>query len=204
MAGLYSLRLTNNSPLGGNMCLYQRHPDQESQADLFSLAWQCQNCPPGSTVTFSWSLDLGFAWAETGPLGPGAFFVPAQSIRADPNTAGKRSVIFRSADQGYELEAGPAEPEAGYLNFQTDNSLPLNRMAVALTVSGRPAFVRPAGPNLGFTFMPEPHYWVAFGPFEAGQVLDSSELVMATEVTFPAGKRSAQAAFQRDCSWAVR
>lgn len=191
MAGLYSLRLTNNSPLGGNMCLYQRHPDQESQADLFSLAWQCQNCPPGSTITFSWSLDFGFAWAETGPLGPGAIFEPAQSIGADPNTPGKRSVIFRSADQGYDLEACPGEPEAGYLNLQTDDSVPLNRMALALTVSGRPAFARPARPNLGFTFLAEPHYWVAFGPFETGQVLDYSELAMTTEIVFQPGKRSA-------------
>lgn len=204
MAGLYALRLTNNSPLGGHMCLYLRHPDQETDPELYSLAWQAQNCPPGATITFSWTLEFGFAWAETGPLGPGAFFEPAQTIGADPSAAGKRSVIFQGHGQGYDFNSGSAEPEAGYLNFQTDHSVPTNRMAVALTVSGRPAFARPAGPNLGFTFQPEPRYWAAFGPYEPGQVLDFSELALTTEIVFPSGKRSAQAAFQRDCTWEIR
>jgi len=204
MAGLYALRLTNNSPLGGNMCLYQRHPGQETASDLYSLAWQCQNCPPGSTITFSWALEFGFAWAATGPLGPGAFFEPTQVIGADPGVSGKRSVLFHNSDHGYDLEPGATKPEAGFLNLQTDASVPQNQVAVALTVSGRPAFVRPAGPNLGFTFQPEPQYWVAFGPFEAGQILDFEEIMLTTEILFPAGKRSAQAAFQRDCTWAAR
>lgn len=204
MAGLYALRLTNNSPLGGNMCLYQHHPDQEAASDLYSLAWQCQNCPPGATTTFSWALDFGFAWAAAGSLGPGAFFEPIQAIEADPGVSGKRSVLFHNSAHGYELGPGSPEPEAGYLNLQTDDSVPQNQMAVALTVSGRPAFARPAGPNLDLTFRPELRYWVAFGPFEAGQALDFDEIMLTTEVVFPAGKRSAQAAFQRDCTWAVR
>lgn len=204
MAGLYSLRLTNDSPLGGNMCLYQRHEHQESEADLFSLAWMCQPCRSGSSITFSWTLDFGFAWAEMSSLGPGAFFEPGQTVGADPEAPGRRSVLLHQSGQGYELDCGSADPEAGFLNFQTDDSVPARRLAVALTVAGRPAFVRPAGPNLGFTFQPDPQYWVAFGPFEAGQVLDFSEMVLTTEIVFPTGRRSAQAAFQRDCTWTVR
>lgn len=204
MAGLYTLRLTNDSPLGGNMCLYQRHPSQETEPDLLSLAWMCQPCRPGATATFSWNLDFAFTLSETGPFMPGTFFEPGQSLEVDPNAAGKRSLLLHHQDSGYSLEYGGAEPEAGYLSIQTDGSVPRNQAAVGLTVSGLPAFARPAGPNLSLIFQPDPQYWVAFGPFEPGQALDFSEMVLTTEIKFPSGKRSAQAAFQRDCTWTAR
>jgi len=186
------------------MCLYQRHPLQETEPGFFSLAWMCQTCRPGGTITFSWNLDFGFTWAETGLLMSGVFFEPGQIIGVDPNVSGKCALLFHHGDSGYSLEYSSIEPEAGDIGFQADESVPRNQAAVALTVSGRPALARQTGPNQNFFFQPDLQYWAAFGPFEPGQALDFSEMVLTTEIIFPSGKRSARAAFQRDCTWATR
>ncbi len=204
MAELYTLRLVNESPLAGQMCLYQRHPAQESDGSLRSLAWLCQNCRPGGTLTFSWSLEYGLAWAKTGHLQSGLVFEPAQVLPMAPDTPGRQSAILRPAESGYALEAAPEEAGAGSFSVRADAALPGGELAVALTIAGRPVFARPAGPGLTLGFQLQPQYWVAFGPFEAGQALDFDEIVFTSEVRFAPGKRSAQAAFQRDCSWSLR
>ena len=39
-------------------------------------------------------------------------------------------------------------------------------------MSGQPAFATDAGPNLSYSFIPHPQYYVAFGYYLQGEVID--------------------------------
>jgi hypothetical protein len=156
------------------MCLYQRHLSQDTDSDFFSLAWFSQPCGPDSSLTFSWDMTYGLAWALTGPLGPGLIIEPGQLTPMAPD------------DQA-----------------PVDDSVPADQVSVALTIAGRPIFARQANRPGPFSFEPTPQYWIAFGPFEPGQVLDFNEIILTTEIKFAPGQTVARAAFQRDCSWRV-
>ncbi len=203
MPGLYSLRLVNESPLAGNMCLFQRDPRQEDEDEVFSLAWLSRPCPPGRGLTLKWNLDYGFAWSSTGPLRPGLIFKPEQLIPADPSGAGRPSVTFGQLGSGFCFVDGH-NPTAGCLNLNLDSSLPEREVSVALTVDGEPAFARMAGLDMAFTFQPRPEYWITFGPYAQGEDLEAGQ-VMNGGVKLDLGgpKLSAEAVFQRNCGWAL-
>jgi len=204
MPALYTLRATNESPLAGNICLFQRDPQQETEEDVFSLAWLCQPCQPGGSLTFSWKQDYGFAWSDTGPLSPGVIFRPRDLVSADPSGLGRPSVSFGRHEDGFCFVEGH-NPSDGCLNFNTDSSVPVRSISVALTINGLPAFARPAGPDMAFTFQPHPEFWITFGPYGPGEVLDARQVMDGgVRLDLNDRKLSAGAVFQRDCAWLLR
>lgn len=60
----YSLSVTNNSNLFGNICVFQTLPDQPE--NMVSLAWFSEPAHPGTTVEFDWSIIYNFVWSRQG------------------------------------------------------------------------------------------------------------------------------------------
>ena len=58
--------------------------------------------------------------------------------------------------------------------------------------------VLPAMPNFNAQFTLQPNYWVAFGNYFTGQILDIEHMTGAAEVTYPPGATSLTATLGPD------
>jgi hypothetical protein len=183
MSTNYTLTVHNDSLRFGNICVYTTSPASEKlHNDLVSLAWFSKAAHPQTSVCFEWALDYSFMWSETGTLEPGVKFVASENWGADPSSAHECSVRLDKQSGAYLFETAqaPKEPLSGTLDVKTTNNVPHNEAAVGIGIGGSPALIVPATPNYNFTFIPHIKYWVAFGTFAEGEVLDLNS--MASEV----------------------
>lgn len=179
----YSLTCVNNSNLIGSFAVFQKAPPVTMPGNIFSLAWFARPAHPGSSVTFTWSVDYCFVWSETGVLQPGINFSASQIVSADPE---RDNLVQLTVDQyGASYFNDPNVAGAsGSLTIQQLSGVVPNRTSVGVGMSGAGTFVVQAAPNMTAVFTPHPNYWVLFGNYQTGDVMDIEDLTGAQEVTY--------------------
>jgi hypothetical protein len=194
----YTLNFTNNSAQSGNICVFQQDPSLDDP-NVFSLAWFTQYNNPNTNATFSWSIDYSFVWEQTGVVAPGVIFNATQNISADLATTNEITLDY---DGAFEFtNQGPGI--AGSLKIIETPNVPVGKVAVGIGMSGVGTFVTQGGPNLTAIFTPSPQYWVAFGNYEAGQVLDITVINNPQQVSFQDGVYSMTAVLNYDNTWTI-
>ena len=197
----YTLIFKNQSTMVGDVCVYQQDPDMGMQ-DVMSVAWFAKGAAPTTQLTFRWSIDYCFVWDEVGQLSSGIVFEAAQIWDADLRTLNAitltllRGDIYTFADQ----RAGPYE---GNLYIYGGSMLPVGEVAVGIGMSGRPTYVASAQPNWSWVFTPKPSYWITFGTYETGVVLDVESISSFAEIEFPPNVYSMTAILQPDNTWKI-
>jgi hypothetical protein len=68
----------------------------------------------------------------------------------------------------------------------TSDDIPNDEVSVGMGINGDPTLVVMATPAYTFTFFPDVRYWIAFGDFKKGQVLDLNSMSGIQELNFPA------------------
>lgn len=179
----YSLTCVNNSNLPGSFAVFQKAPPTTMPGNVFSLAWFARPAHPGTSVTFQWGVDYSFVWSETGILRPGINFNASQAIPADPD---RQNFVQLTVDGvGASYFATPSSAgSSGSLTIQQLSSVVPNRTSVGVGMSGSGTFAIQAAPNMTAVFTPHPNYWVIFGNFKTGDVMDIEDVTSAQEVTF--------------------
>ncbi|HEX2205314.1 MAG TPA: hypothetical protein VHG91_18540 [Longimicrobium sp.] len=195
----YSVTFVNNSNQAGTACLYQQGAG--SVPNVMSLAWFTKFISPNTTMLFRWSLDYSFVWAETGVLVPGVVFDTGQLLPADPSSGSR--VQFTQVAGGFTFEGEEQGGSPGSLSIQSSGTIPQNQAAVGIGMSGRGTFATQAQPNTNVVFTPRPAYWLAFGNFVQGQVLDVGRIPNPVRIDFPPGVYSITATLNRDNSWTI-
>ena len=71
-------------------------------------------------------------------------------------------------------------------------------------MSGKPAQACVASPNLKYTFAPHPRYWIAFGRFEEGEVIDINRMTQKFEIKYPVNTYAQTVELCADNSWLLR
>lgn len=71
-------------------------------------------------------------------------------------------------------------------------------------MSGKPAVACVAAPNLKYTFMPHPRYWIAFGKFEEGEVIDVNRMTQKFEIEYPVNVFSRTVELSGNNSWILK
>ena len=61
-----------------------------------------------------------------------------------------------------------------------------------------------ASPNLKYTFMPHPRYWIAFGRFEEGEVIDVNRMTQKFEINYPVNVFSQTVELNTTNSWEMK
>jgi hypothetical protein len=201
----YSLAVKNNSPDSGSICVYTTSPDtQQIQQDLRSLAWFTKAANPNGQVKFTWDLKFSFAWAESGLLVPGVSFEAGEIIDADPVDDQKNRAYFDRNNDAYLFgDPGQATPPSkGALAITTSKIIPSGIASIGVGINGKAALAVNATPNYQFTFIPKIQYWLAFGSFREGIVLDLNSMVRnICEIKFPAGVYDLKVTLQEDNTW---
>ncbi|TQI82338.1 hypothetical protein FHU10_2693 [Serratia fonticola] len=196
----YSVTFKNNSSNFGSACIYQTLPDVDDPR-IMSLAWFSKAAHPDTKVVFDWNIDYSFVWDETGQLIPGVKFDASQTLAADLKT--KNQVTLKYENGAFLFDELGQGSRNGTLYIAHDNSLPLNVASVGVGMSGAGIFVVQAQPNLNVNFTPHPKYWITFGNYIPGQVLDISDITDAQELAFPPNVYNLNAELKMDNSWAV-
>jgi len=199
MATVYSVRFVNNSSTAGTACVYQSSPG--TAGNLMSLAWFAHFALPTSAVVFQWVTDYCFVWAETGLLLPGIVFIAAQLLPADLETT---NLVHFTYDQGaFSFQDQGPGPAPGSLTIVMSASIPLNVASVGFGMSGAGTFAIQAQPNMTVVITPNPQYWIAFGNYTAGQVLDTSAITNPAQIAFPPGVFRMNATLNQDLTWTI-
>jgi len=196
----YSVIFVNHSSQTGSACIYQEDPDL-SVPNVMSLAWFVKAAAPTTRIQFSWEIDYDFVWSETGNLVPGVVFVASQTWPANLTTTNQ--VTFTRSGGAYTFKDQMEGTRDGILYINEDSTIPIGQAAVGIGMSGFGTFAVQAQPNQFLNFTPSPQYWITFGNFIQGEVMDISVTTSAARIDFPPNVYSMTATLEPDNTWTI-
>lgn len=178
----YCLNVQHRGAETGDFCVYQTLDDQAE--DIRSLVWFSKRAHPDTDLRFQWYIDYGFAWSEQGSLAPGVVFEASQIMDADPSDPDRNSIAFSKRGSMFMFEKTDKTTPLGRLGIFCDSLIPTREGSIGISMSGKSAFACPASPNMKYTFRPHPRYWIAFGKFDEGEVIDLNRMTRKFEIRF--------------------
>lgn len=197
----YSLVFVNHSSQLGSACIYQQDPDI-TIPDVMSLAWFAKAAAPTTKVVFNWSITYDFVWSETGNLVPGVIFTASQTWPADLTSTNQ--VTLTQAGGAYTFQNQRPGPRQGTLYITEDGTLPANAASVGVGMSGFGTFAVSTQPNNNLTFTPHPQYWITFGNYVQGEVMDIGSVNNPAQIQFPPNVYSMTAILNADNTWTIQ
>lgn len=199
MAYTYSLNVINHSSHSDSFMVFQNDPGSFAPNAL-ALAWfsKFSNPGPNVMVKFTWTIDWGFSWADTGTLSPGVIFNASDKVSASPTT----NKIPLSYNGAYQFGAQTAGADPNLFYIAEDGSIPVSSSAsVGITMSGSTVYAAQARPNTNITATPHPVYYLAYGKFEPGQVIDISTVNSPLMLPYDTGVYSLSTTLNPDDTW---
>lgn len=199
MAIQYSVTINNQASTPAYFMVFQDDPSSWDDNAL-SLAWfsKFSNPSPTSVTTFTWNVDWGFSWAETGELKPGIDFVASETY--DPTGGNNQISLNYNGAYLFDNPTQGVDPDRFYL--QETDQIPVNSQAsVGMTMSGSTVYATQAQPNQNLTFSPRPSYYLAYGDYQEGEVIDVSTVNNPLELVYQTGIYSLTTTLNADNSW---
>ena len=196
----YSLTFANDSCNGADVCIYQEDPDL-SNSRVMSLAWFTKFAWPTTRIKFTWTLDYSFVWDRTGTLEAGVVFNASQDWGANLSTTNQVTLTYD--ENAFTFRNQTAGGRQGSLYITEDGTIPLQVGSVGIGMSGAGTFVSQAQPNWELVFTPHPTYWITFGNYTQGQVLDTLSISNAAEIQFPDNVYDMNAILNRNNTWTI-
>lgn len=185
----YTLNFTNNTSAFGSAILFQTDDLMFNAAGMLPVVWLCSGVLPlGAQTGFTWNTDYSFVWAETGTLVPGVVFSAAQVMPADL-TQGSLVTFAPTGEENKFAFSAPLAGMPGQLVIQEDPVVPPAILSVGIGMSGSVCFATQVIPNTNIVVYPQPQYWVGFGAYSQGEVLDG--VFICTQIDFPSGQSTA-------------
>jgi rhizosphere induced protein len=204
MATQYSLTFINQSTLSHSFLCYQQDPNI-GVPNVVSLAWFAKKAHPNAKIVFKWQIDYSFMWSETGVLTPGVQFVASEEVIADPQgLSGPNKIPFLSKDGAFLFGPPSVDGTLGSLTINNGPGFPADSASVGIAMSGSGTFAVPAAPLFNAIFTPHPQYWIAFGDFEEGEVLDITQISSKANVVFPPNVYAMTAIYGADGRWTIK
>jgi hypothetical protein len=193
--------VNNSSQPAMTACLYQvlRTPT----AGSFPVAWLTKPAAPTTTVKFSWDVTYDFVWSQSGALLPGALVSASQTWQISDTATRNQVTLTSGDDDALTFEDQTAGPAEGILTIVQNGTIPAGAASVGIGMAGAPICLAQAGPNLKTSFKPLSAYWLAFGAFSEGQVLDPSSIPNPKQIVFPANVHSMTATLGASNTWSV-
>ena len=201
MSTKYTLRVKNDSLQTGSICVYQTCPDQQNNSNIYSLAWFTKAAHPETSLTFSWTIDYSMVWSETGELVPGVMFDASESRVADLQNTSRNILTLSKENDAFLFKDAGQSGQPGMLTIKADGSIPNNTASVGIGMGGKPAIALNAFANMNYQFIPHPTYWVAFGDFKQGKVIDVNRMSQTQEIVFGPNIYEKSITFNESNTW---
>jgi hypothetical protein len=146
----------------------------DESSNAQSLAWFAKYNYPKTRVSFQWTNEPCF-------------------VRSDTLTY----------DQAFNfIDQGPGR-QPGVLSITEDATIPSGMASAGIGMSGQPTFLMPAQPNIIFEFSTRTQYWIAFGKYASGEVLDPTAIGNAAQIVFPGSIYAMDATLGPDGAWTI-
>jgi hypothetical protein len=169
MSTQYTLTVENNSTQSGDFCIFQEVPDI-NKPNIITLAWLSKAANPTTTLVFDWSLQYNFIWTNSTNLQPGDSVTTSQSWDCDVNTSNR--IVLDKTNNAYTFSNQSQGDFAGNLYIDETQRVSSNEASVGIGMAGKGTFLVSCQPNMQIVMTPKPTYWIAFGSFKEGDVLD--------------------------------
>lgn len=210
----YTVTVINKSTQSGNFIIYQIFPEQKTNSKLYSLAWETKTLHTNQKTIFQWNDNYSFMWAETGKLSIGNNVTGAitKEIKdADPSDPTKNIITLTKKGDVFLFENSTTTGENNKLTIQTDNKIINDVTSVGIARNDKPVIAMNASINEIYKFTPAPTYWIIFGGFKEGEVLDLTSIHHPTknlfskpmEIVFPLNVDKISITFKEDNTWEV-
>lgn len=196
----YTLRFKNRSNSQHDFLCYQQSIEVNTPY-VYTLAWFAKPVANGVDVDFTWTIDYSFVWSEQGTLKPGITFKAQQALAADLQSA--NLVNFADIGNAFQFANLVGTGAQGSLTIDCDDTIPKGAAYVGVGMSGQGTHVVAAEPNFAAVFTPHPEYWISFGSFEPGQVLDTQTMVNSEPVPFPVNVYGMTATLDSGNNWTL-
>ena len=200
MAMQYSLTVNNQASHSAYFMVYQNDPTLWDPNAL-SIAWfaKFSNPSPTSKVKFSWGVDWGFSWGDTGKLQAGVQYDASETYEPQGPSDNLITLDYNGAYFFGTPSAG-ADPNRFYM--QESKNIPVGSSAsVGMTMSGNTVYAVQARPNQNLTFSPHPTYYLAYGSYEEGKVIDVSTINNPLQLVYATGVYSLTTTLNADNTW---
>jgi len=171
MADKYTLSVVNDSTQVGDFCIFQQTPDT-NVSNLLTLAWLSKSAHPSTLLEFEWQLDYNFVWTKQTRLRAGTVVHTSQAW--DANLMTQNKVDFDLTDNAYTFESLGQGGYEGNLYINQSQRVNTREAYVGVGMSGKGTFLVESQPNMKVVMTPKPTYWLIFGNYKEGQVLDLS------------------------------
>ncbi|MES2554642.1 MAG: hypothetical protein V4604_00750 [Bacteroidota bacterium] len=199
MGARFQVNVTNNSAQNTTFILFQKDPNQD-QYQGFSVAWKSQRVSPRSKATFDWARDFCFVAANTGPLKPGMEFNTESMMETDPNGS-NNSAVLDSNGGGCQLNVGRGG-QPGRLTLTTGNVSPQVQLSAGMGMERSATVIIEARSGMNYQFSPDTEYWIAFGNYQDGQVLQRN-VQNSARISFPNGITNMNVVLNQDNSYSI-
>lgn len=193
------LMLVNNSGKPGNLIIFQRYGNTPN-----SLAWVSKYAYPGTQFAFRWDpWSYCYVWSGSGNLGPGIEFDAAQTVPASPTDTNLVPFSYDAEHKTFFFGAPERGPQQGVFTIRSDVTVPPNSAVVGIGMAGKATFLTNAQPNFNVAIEPRATYWVAFGNYKQGELIEDVDAIKAVQVTFPPRVVAMTATVAADGSWTI-
>lgn len=200
MSTKYTLNVSNHSTQTGTFCIFQEIADN-NMSNGQTIAWLAKTAHPTTTLEFEWHTDYNFVWAKTTSMEPGTVIKAGQSWEANLTTTNQ--VTFDYSENSYTFSNQTQGPEAGKLFIDQTTKVRLNDASVGIGMSGKGTFLYPSQPNTTLVLTPKPTYWLIFGDYVEGEILDISKVMdNALKLTYE-GTTEMNVELQADDTWRI-
>ncbi|MCV6638912.1 hypothetical protein [Candidatus Albibeggiatoa sp. nov. NOAA] len=201
MSDKYTLTVTNDSTQTGNFCIYQAEPDTNI-GHIITLAWLAKSAHPSTVLEFEWQLDYDFIWTKQTELRAGSIVNTSQAWQA--NLCTNNQVDFDLISDAYTFANPSQGGYEGNLYINQSQRVRTGEAHVGIGMSGKGTFIVKSQPNMKVVMTPKPTYWLVFGNYKEGQVLDISEVTNTSCKLEYKGTTNMQVALKADNTWEVK
>ena len=198
MAIQYSVTVDNKANHSDYFMIYQDNPSSWTPSAL-ALVWFAKFSNPGGKVRFTWSVEWGFSWAETGTLTPGIEFIPSELFDA---SSGHNMVTFDYQGGVYRFSNPASGPDPSRLYLNESAGIPMSSHAsVGVAMAGHTVYAAQARPNMQLVLSAHPRYYLAYGNYQQGEVIDANTISNPLALVFPTGVYALNTTLNADGSW---
>ena len=198
MANSYELIFKNESKNTGDVCIFQQQP---SDTDFQTLAWITKTASPDTEITFQWDVDYAVLWSEEETRN-GIKITSSEILPADLES--QNEITLTKKDGAYQfINQTTNKSIIGSILIICDNTVEANQAIVGVNISGKGVFTRAANPNMTYQITPQNEYWIDFGSFTEGEILDTETFNKAAEITYPDNVYSMTAILNADNTWTI-
>ena len=167
------------------------------------VVWFSKTVHPTTRSRFTWDpSDQGFVWTLSGRLAPGIVADASQYWRSDLNS--DNLVNFTKSEGAYTFADQRQGEVPGSLFIEADGTITPGQAAVGAGMAGAPTLLVQANPHTMYQVSPHPQYWIVFGRFLEGEVLDVQVLNNPAQIEFPVNTYSMTAILKPDFSWEIK